>query len=47
MQIASLHVYPVKSCRGISVPGAPMTRTGEHHSHLYVLNERLTVICVR
>jgi hypothetical protein len=26
--IASLHVYPVKSCRGIDVPDALVTPTG-------------------
>ena len=37
VRIASLHVYPVKSCRGIDLDTARVTRTGIEHDREWMI----------
>ncbi|KAL4302719.1 hypothetical protein GQ457_10G029830 [Hibiscus cannabinus] len=47
-KIASIFIYPVKSCRGISVPHAPLTLTGFRWDRQWVVvNEKGRAISQR
>lgn len=40
LKIQSLVIYPIKSCRGISVPQATVTHTGKVPFFLYIIGMR-------
>jgi uncharacterized protein YcbX len=37
LQVASLHIYPVKSCAGVSVPSWPISRYGFAHDREFLV----------